>query len=288
MALEIEVKPVEKLLFHGDCVAVGRFRCPSQHALYRDSGPCSYHTLAFPRSFTMIEHDDGRRFVGGPDSISLYNQHQVYYRTKLSDIDACDWYVVADDILIDAVSEHDPDASNNPRKPFRFTHARCDAQTYLLQRQLFDALERGDEVDLGWIDERVIGIVRRVLANAYDDHLSAAIDARDRERVEEVKKLIAGKVTSIVSLRELARGVESSPFRLCRIFKARTGETLTSYRHSLRLRLALERLRDRRTDITELALDLGYSSHSHFTAVFRRRFGVTPSAMRAGSYTASH
>jgi AraC-like DNA-binding protein len=34
--------------------------------------------------------------------------------------------------------------------------------------------------------------------------------------------------------------------------------------------------------ITDLALDLGFSSHSHFTSVFRKAFGMTPSQYRAG------
>ena len=29
-----------------------------------------------------------------------------------------------------------------------------------------------------------------------------------------------------------------------------------------------------------LALELGFSSHSHFSAAFRREFGVVPSALR--------
>jgi AraC-like DNA-binding protein len=33
-------------------------------------------------------------------------------------------------------------------------------------------------------------------------------------------------------------------------------------------------------DLTQLALDLGFSSHSHFAASFRRAFGSTPSAFR--------
>ena len=36
-------------------------------------------------------------------------------------------------------------------------------------------------------------------------------------------------------------------------------------------------------DLTALALDTGFSSHSHFTAVFRRTFGSTPSAFRQAS-----
>jgi len=33
-------------------------------------------------------------------------------------------------------------------------------------------------------------------------------------------------------------------------------------------------------DLTMLALDTGFSSHSHFTAAFRRAFGCTPSQFR--------
>jgi AraC-like DNA-binding protein len=44
--------------------------------------------------------------------------------------------------------------------------------------------------------------------------------------------------------------------------------------------MALERLDAGERDLTRLALDLGYSSHSHFTDAFRRSFGVTPSTAR--------
>ena len=81
-------------------------------------------------------------------------------------------------------------------------------------------------------------------------------------------------------LRSLARMAEISPYQLCREFRAVTGMTITRYRHSLRLRIALDRLRGR-VDLTELALDLGYSSHSHFTYTFRHHFGLTPSRYRA-------
>jgi AraC-like DNA-binding protein len=59
--------------------------------------------------------------------------------------------------------------------------------------------------------------------------------------------------------------------------------TITAFRHSLRVRLALDRLRDRSADLTTVALDLGYASHSHFTSVFRRHVGMTPSQYRMGS-----
>jgi AraC-like DNA-binding protein len=48
----------------------------------------------------------------------------------------------------------------------------------------------------------------------------------------------------------------------------------------LRLRASLERLAAGAVDLTALALELGFSSHSHFTDSFRKEFGCTPSAIR--------
>ena len=64
MALEIHLKPVEALLFRSDVVAVGKFRCPATHPLFRDSGPCSHHTFVFPRTVTGIRHAGGASFTG--------------------------------------------------------------------------------------------------------------------------------------------------------------------------------------------------------------------------------
>jgi AraC-like DNA-binding protein len=58
-------------------------------------------------------------------------------------------------------------------------------------------------------------------------------------------------------------------------------ERLPLYRYHLRLRLArsLDLLADHE-DLTGLALNLGFSSHSHFTAAFRQTYGRSPSAFK--------
>ncbi len=52
------------------------------------------------------------------------------------------------------------------------------------------------------------------------------------------------------------------------------------YLTRLRLRAALEKLAEPRVDLTVLALDVGFSSHSHFTRSFQREFGLAPSQAR--------
>jgi AraC-like DNA-binding protein len=270
VALEIRLKPVEALLFRSDVVAVGKFRCPATHPLFRDSGPCSHHTFVFPRTVTRIRHANGASFTGTPRLVAFYNERQEYSRTAISDVDASDWYTVADDVLFDIVE------AESEERPFRTASAAVDSQTFLEQRLLFDALDRGAELDPLYVEETILRVLQRVATHARTPERS-----RDADAVERVCDLIARDPSRNTPLRVLARAVELSPFRLCREFRAHTGETMTEYRHALRLRLALDRLRDRRLDLTTLAFDLGYSSHSHFTAVFRRHFGLTPSAFRA-------
>lgn len=48
----------------------------------------------------------------------------------------------------------------------------------------------------------------------------------------------------------------------------------------LRARAAAECLARGAQDLTALALDWGYTDHSHFTNAFRREWGVPPSRVR--------
>jgi AraC-like DNA-binding protein len=99
------------------------------------------------------------------------------------------------------------------------------------------------------------------------------------ERTEAAKIYLASRIGENVSLDEIAAEVHASPFNFARMFQQQTGMPVHRYLTQLRLRAALERLGDS-DDITSLAIDLGFSSHSHFTDVFRREFGTTPSEYR--------
>ena len=83
-----------------------------------------------------------------------------------------------------------------------------------------------------------------------------------------------------MSLGALAERVGVSPWHLCRVFRAATGTSLHAFRLDLRLRLALERLENPAADLSRLAHELGFSSHSHFSAAMRGRLGRSPSEFR--------
>jgi AraC family transcriptional regulator len=99
-------------------------------------------------------------------------------------------------------------------------------------------------------------------------------------RVQEVRAFLAAAPGRRWRFGEVARLVHSSPFHLARQFRAITGESVASYLLRLRVALALERIAQGEADLSAMAADLGFATHSHFSARFRSVLGVSPSWVR--------
>jgi len=96
------------------------------------------------------------------------------------------------------------------------------------------------------------------------------------ERVEKVVALLREKLTDPPNLDEIGRAVGCSPFHLSRTFSAATGMTIPQYLRQLRMERAAELLRSGKFNVTEAALEVGYSSLSHFSQAFHETFGCCP------------
>lgn len=110
----------------------------------------------------------------------------------------------------------------------------------------------------------------------------------DIERVETAPPLVRAAVALIrlnytenMPLTTLARTLMCSPWSLSRQFRSSTGLTVTQYRTQVRLALALPRLREGEPSLAGLAVDLGFSHHSHFTTACVRVLGARPGSIRS-------
>jgi AraC-like DNA-binding protein len=125
-------------------------------------------------------------------------------------------------------------------------------------------------------DEVAINILREVI--------NAPVTGRapSPRVVARAKQVIHERGLERISLDDVARAVGVSPVYLTQEFSRAEGVPLYRYQLQLRLSRALVELPDC-GDITGLALDLGFASHSHFGAAFRRTFAITPAEFRAGA-----
>jgi AraC-like DNA-binding protein len=264
-------------------VTIGAFRCAPDHPSFRNSGPIRDDCFVFPRTAVVIQHGNARPFVADPTIVTLYNRQQQYERRAVSaDGDRCDWFAVSPDLLRGALLSRDPAAADDER-PIRFTHAPADAVTYLAQRRLFVEASEVADLDALDVEERVVALLDCVLSLAYGDQGARPSGQRlphASDLANAAKRWVAPRVAQRLTLTRIARALGCSVFHLCRSFRRATGLTLHAYREEVRLRLGLERLEDGEGDLSRLALDLGYSSHSHFTAAFHRSFGTPPSIAR--------
>ncbi len=96
------------------------------------------------------------------------------------------------------------------------------------------------------------------------------------ERSERVVALLQQHLSEPLTLEEIGRAVGCSPFHLSRTFSAAMGMTIPQYLRQLRMERAAELLKSGKFNVTEAALEVGYSSLSHFSQAFHETFGCCP------------
>jgi AraC family transcriptional regulator len=103
---------------------------------------------------------------------------------------------------------------------------------------------------------------------------------RHRALVDAILLRLVSDPSGRHSLAQLGRELGISPFQVARLFREQTGSSVRQYLIRLRLAVALERLAEGERNLSALAADLGFASHSHFTTTFRRVIGETPGRLR--------
>lgn len=97
------------------------------------------------------------------------------------------------------------------------------------------------------------------------------------ERVERTQAWLIEHLDHELDLKALARDVGCSHYYLSRIFSERTGQTIRQCHRRLRIEEATRLLQEGKLNVSEVAVEIGYRSLSHFTKAFREQVGCLPS-----------
>ncbi|MGH9550729.1 MAG: helix-turn-helix transcriptional regulator [Terriglobales bacterium] len=135
-------------------------------------------------------------------------------------------------------------------------------------------LRLGDELEPLRIEECIVAALMEAVGCASHARTCTS------KAVQRTKELLHARAGERLHLDEIADQVGLTSVYLTQEFTRCEGVPLYRYQLQLRLTRSLFEL-PRCDDITGLALDLGFSSHSHFTSAFRKAFGMTPSRYRS-------
>lgn len=87
-----------------------------------------------------------------------------------------------------------------------------------------------------------------------------------------------------ITLQQLGKVAAVHEKYLCRLFKEYTGRTPIEYVNQLRIDRACIEMTAHHKNVTEAALDVGFTDMSYFTKLFKRCKGVTPSRYARGGH----
>lgn len=273
-----------RVIYDGTFFCLGQFRRGPKHPNFGGPHVSGGTLMVFPRTFVTITHAGEKPVVADPNTVMFYNEGQRYSRGKLSDQgDLCESYGFTSQFIVDALRPFNPHVEDHPDRPFEFAHGPSDPTSYLMQRMVVDHILNNPQPDRLFIDETILSVLKRVINNSYGQHGMTPQKtkvAHEREVVNAVQKVLAIHFRQNPSLEQIAAYLNYSPFHLCRLFHKHTGQSIHQYLKHLRLRTSLEYITQVNVDLTDLALNLGFSSHSHFTEAFRKTFGAPPSTLR--------
>ena len=250
------------------------------------------HQIVFPRQGVFECELRGQKLIADANRVLFFNRDESYrvaHPARCGDV--CTVLSFAEAPLQAALAELDPGQLDRQAPYFRYSDCLAEPRVFALQAALQRATAAGaDSTDAQLaLDETALALLELLLCDAHGQRqrgpLSgpqrrerAATTQQHREQVEHVRLLLATRFAEPLSLDELAGAVACSPFHLARIFRRHSGLSIHQYRLRLRLREALRRLADGPQDLSRLALDLGFASHSHFTDAFRVASGLPPSS----------
>jgi AraC-like DNA-binding protein len=159
---------------------------------------------------------------------------------------------------------------------FREQRLRIDPRAQALVALLRHSLRQGVAEPLE-AESLALTLVRRALGPRTSHAASASVG---RQRlVDRVKLVLASDLSRRWTLADIARETGGSAVYLTQVFQQVEGLPLYRYQMNLRLARALDLLAHC-DDLTALSLDLGFSSHSHFSAAFLKNYGRSPSEFR--------
>lgn len=231
--------------------------------------------LVFPYRGTYVRHVGRDDAVADANQLILFNRGESYRISHpVAGGDSSLSLALEEGILRELVSKEYLRPGCD--LAFRMQRMRIDPRAQALVSLLCHGLSRAIAEPLQ-AETLILTLVRRALGERTSRPPGSTYGRR--RLVDRAKLAISADPARRWKLAEIAAEVGVSPVYLTQSFQQVEG--LPLYRYQLRCRLAraLDLLHEC-DNLSALALDLGFSTHSHFTSAFRQLYGRTPAQLQ--------
>jgi len=124
-----------------------------------------------------------------------------------------------------------------------------------------------------WFTERIENACRNVETKKKVTSVST---------VEKAKLYIRENYQKDLSLEEVSRQVDISPYYFSKVFKEETGTNFIDYLTELRMSVAKQLLLEKERSMKEIGIMVGYSDPNYFSRSFKKNIGITPTEYKEG------
>jgi AraC family transcriptional regulator len=264
-----------QVLLRTEAVTV-RDICCAGNCRHQSPEECAAATeLVFPYRGVYVRHVGQTSAIAEANQVLFFNVDEGYRVSHpVTGGDACLSLAIDETLL----RELAPRAltRDGAALTFKQPRVRIDARTQALVALLRHSLITGRAETLE-AESLTLTLISRALG-PRTAHSSVASVGRQK-LADRAKLVLATDLARRWTLGDIAAEVGGSPVYLTQVFQQVEG--LPLYRYHLRLRLARAlHLLPSYEDLTALSLDLGFSSHSHFSAAFKAAYGRSPSEFR--------
>jgi len=246
---------------------------------HRSTEECAASTqLVFPYRGFYLRHVASDQTVADANHVLFFNAEQGYQVSHpLEGGDACLSLSLSNALLAELAPKALVHAGEGTI--FRAQSQRIDARAQALVALLRHNLEHGSIEPLE-AEALTLTLVCRSLG-PRTSRTPGSTHAR-RRLADRVKMVLASDLSRRWTLADIGKEIGSSPVYLTQVFKQVEGVPLYRYQLQLRLARALDLLA-KVEDLSALAAELGFSSHSHFANAFRQTYGRSPTEFRQAS-----
>lgn len=127
------------------------------------------------------------------------------------------------------------------------------------------------------------------IKNWFVEHFESACQNIVNKKSVHENQVVANATSYInenyakdISLDELSRELNLSPYYLSKLFKEEVGVTFMEYLTNLKIERAKELLSESMLTMKEICVEIGYADPNYFSRIFKKTVGMTPTEFREG------